>query len=156
MDPSIDYSFRKSDLSLFPGLRYPSVPVDMGVLPGRLITGKSKEAQRFMVCLMTPLGHLPSDPLYGSNFPEQLIVGGNSSIEEMRSVFSAESLRVLTWMDQRLPANRLADEDIESVELGSWSTASRGKLYLEIHLFFRDGVEFPMPVTIPLGLTRTD
>ena len=152
MDSSIDYSFRKSDLSLFPGLNYPMVPVDMEVLPGRLVTGKSKEAQRFMVCLMTPLGHLQSDHLYGSNFSEQLSIGASSSIEELRSVFSAESLRVLTWMGQSLPGTRPLDEKIDTVDLTSWSTASRGNLYLEMNLFFMDGTEVPMPVTLPLGL----
>lgn len=146
---STDHSLRRRDLSLFPWASRDAASVPSGFAGGRFVAGRSKEAQRFASCLLTPLGSVPSDPEMGSEIPGYVRARSNMSFfHDADSVASAESLRVVEWIFSRLPEGRPPDEVIESAEVLSWSPGAVS-LDLSIRLLFADGE--PGTVLVPVG-----
>ncbi len=145
-----NHSTRKVDLSLFPTLSLQGGVVDVSFPPAKFVAGRSKEAQRFVSCLMTPLGSVASDPDMGSEFASYIRTRSNFGFfYEIEGLFSAESLRVLVWMNKVLPQDRPSDERIVGVSLSRWN-ASGTSLEMEVSFSFGDGT--PGKVLVPVSL----
>jgi len=147
---SENHSQRKMDLSLFPSLLVTGGSATVGFPPAKFVAGRSKEAQRFISCLMTPLGAVASDPEMGSEFAGYIGTRANLSFfYEIESLFSAESLRVLVWMNRILPKDRPNDEKILDAVLSNWA-ATGTSIEMEVTFFFADGT--PGTVLVPVSL----
>jgi len=147
---SFDHSFRKTDLSLFPGLSSSGGSAELSFPPARFVAGRSKEAQRFVCCLLTPLGSIRSDPDMGSEFASYMSSRANSGFfYDLDSVFSSESLRVISWISDRLGFERPDDEVIESATLLEWGVFGTF-VSISARLEFSDGN--PGTVLIPVSL----
>ena len=133
MQTSTDYTNRKVDLSIFPGIQFANLLADDALGPNsRSIAGPSKVAQNFLRLLMTPLGSYPSDLLLGSNFMLRLRNGSIKLPIDLQQAFSAEALRVTEWMSSHY-GSAPDDEKIASVSLENF-TINRGMIQLTINL----------------------
>lgn len=147
---SRDHTFRRTDLSIFPGLESPSVPVACGIGDGRVVAGHAKAAQNFLKALMTPLGHYRGDPDYGSEFTSRVAVGGNVYPEELPNVFAVEALRVLEHSIATKGPDQPDDEVVVRAELADYAVG-RGSVDLRIELHYRNG-DVPVPILLPIQL----
>lgn len=147
---SRNYTFRKVDLSIFPGLESPDTPVEARIGEVSVVSGHSKAAQNFLKALMTPLGHYRSDPDFGSEFSRKVVVGGSIYPEELPNIFAIEALRVLDSIIATKGPNDPDDEVIVSAELVNYSVG-RGSVEMTIQLQFRNS-DTPRVILLPVQL----
>jgi hypothetical protein len=148
---STNYTFRTVDLSLFPDLVVPNVPVEVKIgIGAKSVTGHSKAAQNFLKALMTPLGHFKSDPEYGSEFAVFLNSGRTIYAEDLPNLFATESLRVVEYLFTSRGDDVPDDEVIDRAVLGSYSVEATD-VNLTILLYYRNE-DTPKEFVIPFNL----
>jgi hypothetical protein len=143
-----NYTGRKVDLCLYPGLAASGVPVPARVgLFSRVIAGPGKAAQNFARILLTPLGTYRAYPKLGSNFMLRLEQGFVRFDVDLLHLFAGESLGVLTFMRSLATAVTPLDEQLAEVVMTSYSV-QRGVVSLTLQFTTRAGVgtSFLLPV----------
>lgn len=145
---STNYSGRRVDISLFPTILQPLVPVDMEISSSpRSIAGPSKAAQGFLRCLLVAEGEIAGDKNAGTNFFTRMT---NSSIRypsDIEHAFLIESSKAVDYWNQNSAGLRPLDEQIHKVSLVDLEIGFQG-VSISIELVTRGGdkVTFLLPV----------
>lgn len=147
MTTTQNYTGRKVDLSLFPELKNPLVPVAMSVAgPSKIIAGPAKAAQNFLFALLGREGERPGDPLFGTQFLSRLTQGAVRYPSDVDQIFTLEASKAVEWWNSKSKLRPL-DEQIKGVSLTNQST-SQSNIVLAVSLTTRgeSSTTFLIPV----------
>lgn len=150
---STDYTRRRVDLSFFPALATPDVPVEMSIAtPGggtRAIAGASKVSQKFIKVFLTDKGSDRLRPTKGTAFPGMLRRGYFfMSQGEVFQIFNMQALAAVSYIQANTPPGTPLDEQIKSAALKNY-TAVPGQISFRINLTTEAGEvsDFLLPVS---------
>jgi hypothetical protein len=151
MNSSSAFLDRKIDLSLFPVFSVGRdgqalAPLNLSDDP-MVTTGKAKAIQNYVRILLTPLGHYPSTPDFGSEF-YNVYEGNMMSEAELLNLFASENLRVLEYLHSIYQDDTPPDERITDARLAG-ITVGRTEAALVLEFGFPDNGE-PLPVILPI------
>jgi hypothetical protein len=145
---SMDYSGRKVDLSIFPGIEFPGVPVIAELTENpKAVAGPSKAGADFTRCLFTPLGHYKSEPNYGSNFLTRMNSGRIRYATTLNFIFNSEAKKIIPYLASRPNFTVSDDERFSTLSVKS-SFVDRTQLSLVVEGTLASGqpVEFLLPI----------
>lgn len=148
-----NYTFRRADLALFPGLTDAGLieQMSLGGRNPKVATGHLKATQNFLRALLTPLGHYRARPGYGSELYPTLLSGAPFYQDEIPNIFAIEAMRVVEYLFTNKPTGTPEDEIIDRAVLAGLTTPDRTRISMQVQVFFANDDE-AVEVTIPISM----